>query len=418
MNACAVVSRDTPQFRRAKGRVLALCVAGYTVSYLCRTNLSLALADMAAVVGATRSAMGAWSTGYFWLYAVGQLICGWLCTRHNPKYVLSAGLLLTAACNFAVSFAHTYWSILLLWTANGFALALFWPSIVHLTAQWIDQSDYMRVSILLNLPTTVGYFLGWGLLGTVRALTSWQYVFRVPAILALVFLFFWCRAMPDSPQAAGFAPPPPAMHPVRKQQQGTRGELARILCTGTMLSFALIIFVHGATKESINLWALSLLADVAQGKSDLLVSAFASLVPLFSTCGLLLTGWSLRRSSGGLNRILFVLVLGGAACAWALFFYHSSVWPVLLFLGLLLGMLYGAATLLTTLVPLRFAYTGRVAQISGIFNFLAYLGAALGGTLSGWTYDHWGWVGVYLLWAMLNTAALAGQFLAEWWRSR
>ncbi len=412
------ILRSDSRFFAAKRRMLIACVLAYTVSYLCRTNLSLALNDMARTVGVSRSAVGAWSTGYFWVYAAGQLLCGWLCTRYSAKKILSLGLLLTAACNLGVSFSHSYWQILILWMCNGLALSMFWPPIVQLSSQWIEREDYVRVSILLNLPTTIGYMLGWGILGALQAFTSWHMVFRAPAVLALCFFVWWQYTVPESPEAAGFC-----SSDIRSEPQANRGKakgcgLKGILCTGSMIAFAIVVLAHGSTKESINLWAPTLLSDAGTGSSALMLSSFTALIPVFSTCGLLLTGWSLRRLHGGQNRILLLLVLGGALCAWALALFHTSTLLILVFLGLLLGILYGSATILTTLVPLRFAYTGRVAQISGLFNFTAYLGAALGGVLSGWVCDKWGWPSVYLLWAVLNTLALAVLFLSEWWRSR
>ena len=43
---------------------------------------------------------------------------------------------------------------------------------------------------------------------------------------------------------------------------------------------------------------------------------------------------------------------------------------------------------------------------------------ALGGFLSGWVSDAYGWNSVYLVWAAMNTIALVIFFLAEIWHHR
>lgn len=406
----------TDNFNAHKNKILFACVAAYTMSYLCRTNLSLALDDLIASLQITRSAAGLWGTAYFWVYAAGQLFCGWLCTRHRPKNIVTVGLILSAACNLCVSIAATYTQIFLLWMLNGFALSLFWAPLVQIMARWITSAEYVRVSIWLNLPTTVGYLLSWGLLGTLKTISGWRAVFSVPAVIALLFTVYWVFFVRATPEAAGFSAPAESAASVGGTSK--KSGLLRTLCSVTMLSFGLIILVHGSTKESINLWAPTLISDVASGQSAALVSGFTALVPVFSTAGLLLTGWGLRKIQGGQNRMLLLLILGGCGCGWALVLFHESLFAVLLFMGLLLGILYGSSTILTTLIPLRFARSGNAAVVTGIFNFLAYVGAALGGFLSGWVSDAYGWNSVYLVWAAMNTIALVIFFLAEIWHHR
>ena len=87
-----------------KRRVLAVCVAAYTVSYLLRTNLSLALEDLMEVLSIGRGQAGLVSTLYFWTYASGQLLGGWLSVKWDPKRVVALGLAASGLCNLAIGF--------------------------------------------------------------------------------------------------------------------------------------------------------------------------------------------------------------------------------------------------------------------------------------------------------------------------
>lgn len=402
-----------------KRRVLAVCVAAYTVSYLLRTNLSLALEDLMDVLSIGKGPAGLVSTLYFWTYASGQLLGGWLSSRWDPKRVVALGLAASGACNLAIGFCSGYGALAVLWTLNGLALALFWPPILQITTNWFEPEEYLKVSILLSLPTTLGYLLGWTGLGAVLRAAGWRWVFFCPALIAFGFFWVWLRALKTTPAAAGLAyrpavlaaPAQPAAEPPRP-----RTSLWRAMLTLPMLSFAFVIVAQGSTKESINLWAPTLLRQLAGPEQESLVGLFTAVIPLFSTAGLLATGWLVRRLHGGQEGALLALTGAGAVCGWLLVALQGSLAGLVVCLGLLLGLVYGVTTILTTLLPLRFARTGQSAAFTGIFNFLAYVGAALGGVLSGWVSDGWGWQRVYLLWAALATVSALALLVSEAWQ--
>ncbi len=147
------------EVKSPKNRMILLCMLAYTVSYLCRTNLSVAMNEILGNFQITKSQGGLITTAYFWLYAGGQLIAGWMCTRRAPKYVLMLGLVMTIDCNLLIGFVRSYRALLLLWSVNGLALAFFWPPVMQIGTNWSEPDEYTRISILLNLPTTIGFII-------------------------------------------------------------------------------------------------------------------------------------------------------------------------------------------------------------------------------------------------------------------
>ena len=405
-------------YTQRKHRVVLVCVLAYLVSYLCRTNLSIAMDDLLAALSITRSQAGLISTLYFWTYASGQLLGGWLCQKWDPKRVVLLGMIGTGACNLLIGFSSHYLAVLLLWTLNGLALALFWPPILQITTNWVESSEYVTISILLCLPTTLGYLLAWSSLGALRGAAGWRWVFFAPAALAFAYCFVWLAFLEPSPRAAGFSYTPQVLEmPDRdKASTGEAPSLWRSLFTLSMLSSAVMILAQGSTKESINLWAPTLLNDLAGADGAAFVSLFTSLIPLFSTAGLLVTGWLVRRLKGGQDLALMVLTAAGALAGWLVIALRGSLSGTALCIGLMLGLVYGANVILTLLLPLRFVRTGQSAAFTSIFNFLAYVGAALGGLVSGWVSDVWGWESVCMLWAALCTLCLAVLLISEVWQ--
>ena len=398
--------------KQLKNQVIWFCILGYTVSYLCRTNLSVAMNDILDQFLISRSQAGLMSTLYFWFYAGGQLVAGWLCTRKDPKLVVMLGVTITTICNLGIGFANSYLAILILWTLNGLALAMFWPPILQIATNWSEPEEYTKISILLNLPTTIGFLIAWAGLGALNSIVRWEWMFWLPAAVASVFGVFWMAKIHSSPQRAGisYRPRMPVLTENQKMesvaQEPDKQSLLTCLMTGTMMAYGLIVIIQGCTKESINLWAPTLLQDVSGGESMLLVSAFTSLIPIFSTIGLLSTGYLVRHLKGEQERVMMILLVFGMLGGWFMVILRNSMLGVVTCIGLVLAVVYGVNTILTTLLPLRFAYTGQSGALSSVFNFLSYVGATLGGLVSGLIADHIGWRGVYWQWAILSTVAV------------
>lgn len=395
---------DFIEYKRRRNRVIAICVAAYAISYLCRTNLSLALNDIIGMLGISRAQAGMISTMHFWAYAGGQLLAGFLCTKIDPKYVAAAGMLMTAACNGLIGFCSGYGPIVALWALNGLSLALFWPPILQISINWVTPKEYAAVSILLNLPTTVGYLLTWSTLGTVRTIIGWRWLFFIPSLAALAFLAFWLFKL-EAHAPAQYADFLGSGAPARPAKAGTETgsgpSLWKTLLSASLLCFAAVVIAQGAIKESINLWAPTLLGDQATGSFAPLASAFTTLIPLFSTVGLLFTAWLTHHYKDSCNGPMVCLLLLGLAAGWSMMAMEGRILGLVICLGLLLAVVYGVNTILTTLLPLQFSKSGNSALLSSIFNFLSYTGAALGGMISGAACDVWGWHSVYVLWAGL-----------------
>lgn len=392
---------------QSRSKVIGLCVAAYTVSYLCRTNLSVAMDDLLAAFQISRGQAGMMSTLYFWTYAGGQLLAAWLCSRMNPVHILALGLCLTGGCNLAFGFAGSYPELLFLWALNGLALAQFWPPVLQISTNWSRPEHYTALSILLNLPTTVGFLLSWAGLGALHTVMQWEWMFWIPAAFAFLFLIVWLGKMQPSPEGTAVEK---AVTPAAQNKGKSKGSLLTGFLAGGMLGYAIIVVIQGCTKESINLWAPTLIQDIAGSKNSFWVSSLTALIPLVSTIGLLLTGWLVTVVKQGQERAMLILLCIGMISGWLLLAVHS-LFGIILCLSILLAVVYGVNTILTTILPLRLARSGHSGTLSGIFNFLSYLGAALGGLVSGSISDVWGWSAVYTLWAVLATAGVAAMLL-------
>jgi OPA family glycerol-3-phosphate transporter-like MFS transporter len=97
-----------------------------------------------------------------------------------------------------------------------------------------------------------------------------------------------------------------------------------------------------------------------------------------------------------------------AACALSavgLALLQQSLFGSAVVLAIISCFVYGANTLLLTVVPLQYHRYGLTSSVAGALDAVAYLGAASSGLLNGWLADSGGWGTVALVWAAVAFAA-------------
>jgi sugar phosphate permease len=391
---------------RWKQATLALCLIGYTTSYLLRTNLSAVLDRLIAEFHITNGTAGIAGSLFFWTYAAGQIAAGFLADRVNPKRMMAIGMALSALCNTGIALSQGFTPILILWALNGLSLAMVWSPTFRILVNWFSAEEYRKVSVWISLPTTVGYLLSWGLIRVAARPLPWRAAFLLPAVCAGVFLLFWAAFLKPTPESAGLLPAP-------REDQSTPTpapapqSLWPLLIGEGLLFAGLAAVVQGLIKEGVNLWGPTMLTEMGASAGSGLVSAFSLLIPLFSTLGILAAGVIVKRlknSSTGALIFLFALSML-ASGAMYLFRAHFALSAALI--SLMMACMCGANVLITVLVPMRYAGQNISAQVAGGLNFLCYVGAGLGGSMMGLTSQHGSWAGVFLLWTALCALAIA-----------
>ena len=391
---------------RWKQSTLTLCLIGYTVSYLLRTNLSAVLDRVIAEFHISNGEAGIAGSLFFWMYAAGQIVAGFLADRVNPKRMMATGMALSALCNVGIALSRGFAPILILWALNGLTLAMVWSPTFRILVNWFSVEEYRKVSVWISLPTTVGYLLSWGLIRFVARPLPWRAGFLLPAVCACVFLLFWAAFLKPTPESAGLLPAP--------REERTSPAAAAVsqklwpLLIGEGLLFAgLAAIVQGLIKEGINLWGPTMLTEMGASAGSGLVSAFSMLIPLFSTLGILAAGVIVKRfKDSSTGALLFLFALSMLASG-AMYLYRTNFALSSALISLMMACMCGANVLITVLVPMRYAGRNVSAQVAGGLNFLCYVGAGLGGSAMGLASQHGSWAGVFVLWMVLCAFAIA-----------
>ena len=393
--------------------LVALCCGIYFTSYLTRKAYEASILAICGETGLSRTAAGLAGTATVALYGIGQLLTGWMSDRLDPRRIVLAALLLTAACNAVLPFAvGSVAALVTLQALNGFAQAMFWPPLVKILATALPTERYRGAVFAVNVAANVAIVAIFALVAGCVRFTGWQVSFWLVAGIALAMAAVWGaasaalgarpRGRTETPQSspscgAGSAAEPPHCD---RRVQGARRYL-------WLLPVALAIVCIGVMRDGIEAWAPSIVSDLyGLGASD--STASVALLPLFAVASMA-GARALRRALGDEIRAALALFAIGLCCTAALLALHGgSLWTGLPLLALLSASMHGANLMLISELPGRFAGSGRVGMLSGLLNACVYVGAAA--SIYGFAAIHGhfnGWQPVFALWAVVLAVALA-----------
>jgi ACS family D-galactonate transporter-like MFS transporter len=183
---------------RIRWRVMFLVFVIVTISYLDRTNLSVAAPTLQKQLNLTPTQLGLILSAFSWAYAAAQipagLVASWLRPRRTYLYALWAWCILLALTTTATSFGA--------WIAFripfGLAEAVTWPAASILLSKWFPRLEYSQAMSLQNLGLVIGAAIAPPIVALIISYWSWQAAFIVTGLIAgLMGTFFYFYTKDD-----------------------------------------------------------------------------------------------------------------------------------------------------------------------------------------------------------------------------
>lgn len=383
----------------AKWKIFGLCWTTYVITYLCRVNLSSVMEKLSAVTGADTVQMGLIGSVFFFTYAIGQLINGYLGDRILPSHFIAFAITATGILNLAMSMTSHYAVLMVIWGMNGYVQSMLWGPMMRILSDHFDAGERMSVSTGMSFSMVAGFIVSWAVFGKGFLLLSWQWYFLVPALLALLISILWIKSAlsqrNETPKGGSFTE---TAAPAKK------GALRSVFFKERIWLIALTCICLGAVKESVSLWAPTLMTrmlHVEINTSFVLISV----IPVANFAGILAAGRLIGITRGNVRKSLLILFLTAAFCAAALsIVYQANAVLSVCLIAAVSGMMYGCNTILLSYVPISFHAYRLVSTLVGIFDFMSYSGAAassayLGTVVSAGSYRQifWFWLAAALL---------------------
>lgn len=384
---------------------------GYAAYYLVRKNFSLAMPFLIEEYGYSKGELGLALSAVSIAYGLSKFLMGSVSDRSNPRFFLMTGLLISAGIMFIFGFSdwalQSVSSIFILLFLNGWAQGMGWPACGRTMVHWYSGNERGKTVSFWNIAHNVGG----GLIGPIFILgmswfNDWHSAFYLPAAVATFvagFIFFTLR---DTPQSLGLPPIEEYREDYPQNYDKSHEEelSAKQIFLTYVLNNKLLWFIAVANafvyliRYGVLDWAptyLSEVKDFSINKSSWAYFLYEwAGIPGTLLCGYISDSWFKgRRAPAGI--LYMVLVLMAVLVYW----FNPAGNPAIDIAALMaIGFLiYGPVMLIglfaLELVPKKAA--GTAAGLTGLFGYLG--GAVVANIALGYTVDHFGWDGGFVL---------------------
>lgn len=393
-----------------------LCSLVYFTSYLTRINFTaviVALEEPGILTGVQAGLISAVAAA---AYGAGQFLSGVVGDHVNPRYLIAFGLSATGCCNFLMSVSGSAAPMTIIWGVNGICQALFWPPLVRMMAENLEDAEYSRACVWVSMGSSAASILVYLLAPLFIRIGGWRSVFVAGGVFGFSMAALWLifsgkilakksanasgTALTDTAELSDTTASPENIpeKPENKPKIGGEGII--------ILAFVcLAITLQGVLRDGVTTWMPSFVKDRFALSAEVSILTGVAL-PVFS----MFSFWFAAKVRSWLrNEILCstLMFAFAAVCAAALRLLGfdkdgvgGAVFSVLM-MSLVTACMHGINLMLITMLPSRFLKFGRISTISGVMNAFTYVGSSLSAYCFAALTARAGWSATVTSWAIV-----------------
>ena len=379
----------------------------YFSSYLMRINFAVMLVKVISEMQVEKTDLAIVITGLTVAYGTGQIISGVLGDKIKPQYLLTAGLFVASACNIAMFFCTSIPVMTVVWSINGLAHALLWPPMVRLMSMYLSDTEYGYAVVRVSWGSSAATILLYLVCPLLLYVMNWRAIMLLCAGFGIAVMILWLainrRLLDISTESYEITNPsksttaiPKAYIPVPKYVYIP------------IILIMLGIIMQGMLRDGVTNWLPSfLLESFGIPEENAIV---ASVIPaIFSIVSFSVFDLLHRKVFRNEVFCASVIFIGASAFAFCLFLINTLFpmqIPAILFAALIIGAMHGINLMLISVVPKRFAKTGKVSTYSGLLNACTYIGAAIATPGFAAIAQAFSWNATILAWGIIAAAGV------------
>jgi D-galactonate transporter len=180
--------------------VLGIICIMYLVTYMDRTNISVAAPQIGKEFGFDKITMGVIFSAFTWAYAIGQVPGGWLGDRFGPRNVLSIIVSYWSIFTIVTAQAAGYLSFLVIRFLFGLGEAGAFPTATRAMQLWFPKSERGFVQGITHSFSRFGAAIVPPLAVAIMVSMGWRsvfYIFGAIGIIWSLLFFFVYRNIPE-----------------------------------------------------------------------------------------------------------------------------------------------------------------------------------------------------------------------------
>lgn len=411
-----------------KGRIdiFASCFIGYTMFYLTRKNISVALPVLSKDLGFSNIELGILGSALYFSYAIGKFVNGVLADRADANKFMTVSILISAISNilFALSPmifpANMYFmgqSVLLLvlsffWGVNGWFQSAGFPVCTKALTFWWSNKERGTVWSVWAISHQLGTCVVFLLAGYLIPRYGWQSAFIVPAFLNILSCIYIAGHMHDKPQTLGLPDVEEYREGAQKTETSAENDDDKLsyfeilkkyiffnpIMWTLVLSFIFVYIFRYGTED----WIIKYLVEF-KGDTLEMATQKQTFLPLFGIAGVLLAGiMSDKMFKGRRMPVNILFCVGLIVCLFGLMENSGhTLFSTIVDYVCLSGIgLFTAGPLIFIggLCAVESSSKKVAAAATGFCGTFGYLGAMLSGIGTGYFIDQFGWQSALWFW--------------------
>jgi MFS family permease len=402
-------------------RIIPVAFIMYTIAFVDRTNISLALPAMSRDLHMNPAQAGSAAGVFFWGYLLLQIPGGYLAEHWSAKRFIAIVLVLWGAAAVACGLVHTWHELWVMRLLLGVAEGGVWPAVLILLAHWFPRAERARANAywMLCLPAAVvvssplsGWILGrWG----------WRVMLFSEGALPFVWLVLWMLLIDDHPSQAAWISAEERRHlettlsaEAATLDPAERPSILRTLSHPQVLLLVGIYFLENSGNYGYLFWLPSALHH-ARHLSNLMVGVLFAIPYVITAVGMVLISKHSDRMRERRLHVAGALAWGGVFLLTGILL--SSRFPFLSFMTIAMvgAGSYGALGPFWA-IPTETLPASVCGPAIGLINALGNLGGFFGPLVVGYIDKQMG--NFAYAFAVLGVGYLAGSSLALLSRGR
>lgn len=383
------------RFRRWRRQIVLATTFGYGFFYTCRLGLSLVKKPLLDEGVMSATDLGTIGSAFFYAYAAGKLLNGFLADHAGIRRLMSFGLAASALVNLAMGSTTLVWLAALLWAANGLFQGSGAPASIVAITRWYGPRERGTMYGVWSVAHAIGEGLTFVGTSWLVAATGWRSAFIGPGFLCLAVALVLGRVLADRPEAVGLPAVTtwrPELRLVEASEHDhlppTRAEQLGLLLRPSLWILGLASACMYVTRYAINSWGVLYLQE-AHGYDLVEAGSLVGLNTFAGIAGSALYGWVSDRffASRRPPPSLIFGVLETIALVALFAAPRGSTWMIaaaMVVYGLTIG---GLIAVLGGLFAIDIAPNKSAGFAVGIIGMFSYVGAALQEQISGGLID-------------------------------
>ena len=426
-------------------RIFYACFIGYTVFYLCKKNIAVALPGIMNEFGYSATELGLLGSSLYLTYGIGKFVNGVLADGSDVRKFLPTALFMTAFANILFALSPMFvgalgfqdkvsavillWVLAFLWGVSGWFQSAGFPAVAKSLTYWYSNSERGTKWSLWSCSHQTGTFLSVLVSGHLvdylyqhGIAGAWRAAFLVPGVLAIMTALWLYERLRDRPQSLGL----PDIEIYRKEPVKVKSEDEKsaedsmtyveifkkyILCNRTIWMLAIAyIFVY-IIRFGAEDWMIMYLQNAKGATLSDATNKLASL-PLVGICGTICAGIISDKLFKGKRAPVNLLYLVGVICAILALKFNTISSLDYVIIGLLGAFTYGPQMMIGGLCAVESSSKKVASAATGFTGTFGYVGAFLSATGTGFLVDKLGqngqqnWDGAIYFWLISGITCL------------